>query len=84
MKRLKSIRNESGQGMTEYLVIVALMAVSAIGIMRVVSNSMKVGFGGVAKALQGQRYNREADEVNENQVKGNDMGDFTSEVNNDN
>ncbi|MEZ4704178.1 MAG: hypothetical protein R3A11_03110 [Bdellovibrionota bacterium] len=48
----------SGQGMTEYLIIVALIAISSIVIIKTTSNSIKVGFGRVASALQGTKYSR--------------------------
>lgn len=66
-----------GQGMTEYLIIVALIAISAIAIVRATSSSMKVGFGKIAAALQGTEYEgSEAEEVSSEKTKGRSMNDF--------
>ena len=66
-----------GQGMTEYLIITALIAISAIAVIRVTGNSLKVGFGKVASALQGKDYKNKADQVKTEMTKSRDLGDFT-------
>jgi Flp pilus assembly pilin Flp len=43
-----------GQGMTEYLIIVALIAVAAIGVYTYYGNVVKGQSGGIAAALGGQ------------------------------
>lgn len=48
---MKRVRNQKGQGLVEYLILVALVAVSSIAVMRVVGNSVNVQFTKVAKAL---------------------------------
>lgn len=48
---MKSISNQKGQSLVEYLIIVALVGVSAIGIMSSVGQSVKVQFAKVGKAL---------------------------------
>ncbi|MBX3041056.1 MAG: class III signal peptide-containing protein [Bdellovibrionaceae bacterium] len=48
---MKIVRNRRGQGLIEYLILVALVAVSSIAVMRVVGNSVNVQFSKVAKAL---------------------------------
>ena len=73
-------KKQGGQGMTEYLIIVALMAISAIAIIRTTSNSMKVGFGKIANALQGKQETTAFEEVNESDTKGKNLGDFNSGV----
>ncbi len=66
-----------GQGLTEYLIIVAIIAISAIGIIKTTSSSMKVGFGKVASRLQGETYaGSSAEKVTKEKTKGRDMGDF--------
>jgi pilus assembly protein Flp/PilA len=72
-------RKNAGQGMTEYLIIVALIAISAIGIVKTTSSSMKAGFGTVANQLQGNNKKVEANEkVTDGKTKGRDMGDFSA------
>lgn len=48
---MRSIRNRKGQGMIEYLILTAIIAVSAIGIVRVVGSNVSIQFANVAKAL---------------------------------
>lgn len=71
----------SGQGMTEYLIIVALMAISAIAIMRSTSSSMKAGFGKISSALQGKTYSgKEGESVKDDMVDGKNLGNFADDV----
>jgi Flp pilus assembly pilin Flp len=49
MKRL----NQSGQGMTEYILIVALIAVAVIGVVKFFGSQTKKGFNEAGKAVQG-------------------------------
>ena len=50
-KRLR--RSESGQGMTEYIIIVALIAVAAIGVVTIFGDNIRALFGGATDALAG-------------------------------
>ena len=69
-RRLRSfLRDESGQGMTEYIIIVALIAVAAIGVVTLFGNNIAGLFGLSADALTGQdnletqNYTKESTEV---------------------
>ncbi|MBM64748.1 MAG: hypothetical protein CMH55_00775 [Myxococcales bacterium] len=54
-RRLQSFfKDESGQGMTEYIIIVALIAVAAIGVVTLFGNNIAGLFGLSADALTGQ------------------------------
>jgi pilus assembly protein Flp/PilA len=53
MKRL-SRRRQSGQGMTEYIIIVALIAIGTIGVVSVFGDNIRKLFGTSANALNGQ------------------------------
>ncbi|MBX2994431.1 MAG: Flp family type IVb pilin [Bdellovibrionaceae bacterium] len=48
---LRTVKNQRGQGLVEYLIIVALVAVATLSVMRVVGQSVQVKFAQVAKAL---------------------------------
>ncbi len=52
MRRLR--RDESGQGMTEYIIIVALIAISAIGVVSVFGDNIRKIFGASVNALANQ------------------------------
>jgi len=52
MMNLKS--NQRGQGMTEYIVIVALIAVAAIAAYQFFGQTVRSQMGGIAKEVAGQ------------------------------
>jgi pilus assembly protein Flp/PilA len=47
------LRRSRGQGMTEYIIIVALIAVAAIGVITLFGNNLRRLFGQSADALAG-------------------------------
>lgn len=49
--KLARLTNRRGQGMIEYLILVAIVAVGAIGVVRVVGANVSIQFANVAKAL---------------------------------
>jgi pilus assembly protein Flp/PilA len=54
MNRMKSIiRSEEGQGMTEYIIIVALIAIAAIAVITVFGQNIRALFAASANALTG-------------------------------
>lgn len=54
MNKMNSmIRSEKGQGMTEYIIIVALIAIAAIGVITVFGNNLRILFANSANALAG-------------------------------
>lgn len=50
-KRLR--RDQSGQGMTEYIIIVALIAITAIGVVTIFGDNIRDLFSGATNALAG-------------------------------
>jgi pilus assembly protein Flp/PilA len=52
-KNLKKLGKRRGQGMTEYIIIVALIAIAAIGVITLFSNNIRKLFGASAEALAG-------------------------------
>lgn len=50
----KLFRSESGQGMTEYVIVVALIAVAAIGAITVFGDNLRNLFATSADALAGE------------------------------
>jgi pilus assembly protein Flp/PilA len=53
-KKLKTLRKRRGQGMTEYIIIVALIAIAAIGVITLFGNNIRRLFGASADALAGE------------------------------
>jgi pilus assembly protein Flp/PilA len=76
----KPLQNQRGQGLIEYLIIVALMSVAAIAIVRTVSQSLNARFAEVAFALQGKKKSVTNDTIDESTYKKKDLGDFIDGV----
>ena len=54
IQKIQKIRkNEKGQGMTEYIIIVALIAIAAIGVITLFGDDIRKLFGASANALAG-------------------------------
>jgi Flp pilus assembly pilin Flp len=52
-KKQMLTKKARGQGMTEYIIIVALIAIAAIGVVTLFGDNIKALFGGSADALSG-------------------------------
>lgn len=50
-------RREGGQGMMEYVIIVALIAVAAIGIYSAFGRTVRIQTGGMAQEVAGKKAN---------------------------
>jgi pilus assembly protein Flp/PilA len=73
------MRNQRGQSLIEYLIVVALMGVATIGVMRVLSQTVTTRFANVALAIQGKAPGKaHVESVNESVYKKRDMSDFFS------
>ena len=73
-------KHNKGQGMTEYLIIVALIAIGSIAIVRTVGGSLRTGFAKVSMGIQGKGNPSSVRDpkVSKSQYKRNDMSDFTN------
>ena len=73
------MRNQRGQALIEYLVIVALVVVASIGIMSVIGQNIRTQFANVSNALRGRPEERATPERARNeQITGKHFGDFLS------
>ncbi len=70
------ILNSKGQGLIEYLIIVALVAVATIGIVRVVGQNVSVQYANISRALGGESYQVKAEKADEKLYKKKDLSDF--------
>lgn len=48
------LRDQRGQGMTEYIIIVALIAIAAIGVVTIFGDNIRDLFAGATNALAGE------------------------------
>jgi Flp pilus assembly pilin Flp len=46
-------QNQKGQGLTEYIIILALVAIAAIGIVNIFGNQLRYQFHSIVSALSG-------------------------------
>lgn len=63
-------RSESGQGLSEYLIIVALIAIAAIGVVTVFGRDIRELFAGTTDALAGNQATNTAQKANVSRTKG--------------
>ena len=74
---IPSIGNKKGQGLLEYLIIVAIVAVGSIAVIKVVGANMNVQFANVAQALGGtDSRKKEAHAVTDSLHKKRDFSNF--------
>ena len=66
---LRKLKSQSGQGMTEYLIIVALIAIAAIGVVTVFGQDIRQLFAGTTDSLAGNQAMNTAVKANVNKNK---------------
>lgn len=72
-----SLKNKKGQGLIEYLIIVAIVAVGSIAVIKVVGANLRVQFANVAQALGGNSsQKKQSHEVTDAMVKKKDFSNF--------
>lgn len=70
------LQNSRGQGLIEYLIIVALVAVATIGVVRVLGQAVNSRFAAISYALQGKKSTPQVENIPETQLRKRDLGDF--------
>ena len=70
------MKKKRGQGLIEYLILVALMAVATIGIVRVLNQTVKSRFANAIHALQGTSKKAKTDSVKTSDYQKSDLSDF--------
>jgi len=60
MKTARKLRRQRGQGMTEYIIIVALIAVSAIGVYAMFGQTIRNQTAGLALEMAGDSNSKNA------------------------
>lgn len=79
-KLIAKIKNQKGQGLIEYLVIVALMGVASIAIVRTLNQTINARLASVTFALQGKKKSAAMDTVEDSFFEKKDMSDFFNGV----
>jgi pilus assembly protein Flp/PilA len=70
------IKNQKGQSLIEYLLLVAVMGVAAIGVVRILSQTVQAKFAQVAESLNGRTPTAQAEAVTREHYTKRNMGDF--------
>lgn len=71
--------NQRGQGLVEYLILVALMGVATIAVVRVMGQAVQSRFATITHALQGEKKTKKV-QVEESNYKKRDLSDFMDGV----
>ena len=76
MRRILSA--DSGQGLIEYLILVALMAIATIGVVRVLNSNVNAQFANIICGLQGSQCRNQAplEQIQSDQIRKRDLSDF--------
>ena len=73
---MKKLKQNKGQSLTEYLLLTALIAVGAMGVIRVLGHSISGKFAQITQVIQGKESNIKYDRIEEGHYKKKDMRDF--------
>ncbi len=71
-------KNNRGQSLIEYMVIVALMAVATMGLMRILSQTTRGKLASIIQSLQGGKSNVQVkfEKMDKEDLRKKDMGNF--------
>ena len=77
-KKLNHIlKNQKGQGLIEYLILVALIAVSAVGVVRVVGNNISKNYENINRALGAEKSEKlKLENASDKNLNKKDLADF--------
>ena len=72
------IAGNQGQGLIEYLILVALMGVASIGIIRTLNQTVKSRFANAVYALQGKNQKAKTHSMKKEEYQRSDLSNFMS------
>lgn len=78
-KRKAMQKRTRGQGMTEYIIIVALIAIAAIGVITLFGDNIKALFGMSADALAGETQVEKRTTKSKSELEKKQLSDFAKE-----
>lgn len=84
MRQIPSVRNQKGQGMIEYMILVALIAVGTIGVVKVVGQNVTKQYENINRALGAKKSRKlQLDNASDGQLNRKDLSDFMNGSRND-
>jgi len=69
-------RDERGQGLVEYIIMTALIAIAAVGVTQILGQNIRGQLGRIARGVSGKEITIEIMKVEEADVKKRKMNDF--------
>ena len=77
MKNKTLIKNQTGQGLIEYLILVALIAVTTIGVIKVVGNNVATQYENINRAMGAKNSQRlTISNASQSSLKQKDLSNF--------
>lgn len=74
---MNCIKNQKGQGMVEYMILVALIAAGTIGVIRVVGYNIGIQYENINRALGAKTTNQlQTQNADQGQINKKDLSDF--------
>lgn len=71
------LKNNKGQGLIEYLIIVALVGVATIGMVRILGNTVEKQLASITNGLQGRPDKKiEMEQIEASDYRKKDLSDF--------
>ena len=72
------LRNQKGQGLIEYVILVALVGVATVGMVRMLQHTVKVNLANVVHGLQsdGKKRKDSFERIEESDLRKSDFTDF--------
>ena len=74
----KSRSSQTGQTLTEYLILTALIGVGSIAVVQLLGSNLQMGIGKVADAIRGRKNTNKGTALKEEHYSIKDLGDFNS------
>ncbi|MBC7741968.1 MAG: hypothetical protein H7061_07215 [Bdellovibrionaceae bacterium] len=73
----KPVKNQRGQGMIEYLILVALIAAGTIGVVKVVGQNVRIQYENINRVLGAKKSTQlDSKNANDNQLNQKDLSNF--------
>lgn len=76
-----SIRNQSGQGLIEYIILVALVAVAAISFVKIFQKNLNTQLANITNSISGKQYRKHIGHTVEGTINQKDFGNFMNGAN---
>lgn len=78
-KKQNRLKNQKGQGLIEYLILVALIAVATIGVVKVVGNNMAKQYENINRAMGAQQSSQlRSENASQGSLKQKDLSNFVT------